>query len=462
MIRRILSMALLVCGIASCKDDDVVGFDVPVEFQHVSFEAVPGGAVMHYRLSDNLDIFGVRARYQNAYGQELVKDGSYLVDTLLLEGFTEARTGVPVQLSFFNSEMVESTPIEMTFDTEAAATVSIFDDLTVNSFWGGFNVTYSAPTKVDGTIHVFYIGTNPMTQQLDSILMGSYPITEGGDTLNFEVKQVLDRLDVVVRTDDYDGNRVKMEIYENIPSLVMDTLASSDFDFDFTGEIQENEEYGFSEKYLFDGKKKGAGFRSHFMVGENRIYDTFMAGPEAFGERFIFDLGTPKVPAALLGYAFLNFKTGYPLIPVDPAPWEEVNRYLGEIWSSFYPSRLPCKAKLYGTNEDPRTVDLSSCALLWSLDDSPSFTNWANYSWCKDTDYNLSDAKNYRDVTDEEFESADPIVLRMMCNYTGETFRYLILVVEDTYNSQRWTGNYEENAKEYITFDEIEVLVKAE
>ena len=50
----------------------------------------------------------------------------------------------------------------------------------------------------------------------------------------------------------------------------------------------------------------------------------------------------------------------------------------------------------------------------------------------------------------------------MICNYSGESYRYLILVVEDTYNSSRWNEDTEENPTGYVTFDEIEVLVKAE
>ena len=461
MIKRILFFFLVIAGIVSCKDDDNIGFDVPVEFPGISFKPVPGGAVMHYVLPDNLDIFGVRARYTNAFGEQLVKDGSYLTDTLLLGGFTEARTAEPVQLSFFNSEMQESAPIEMTFDTEDAAAVAVFDKLTVNPFWGGFNVTYETPNTVDGTIHVFYIGTNPTTQQPDSILMGSYPIAKGGDTLNFEISQNVDVLNVVVRTDDYEGHRVKMRIYEDIPSLMMDTLAPADFDFSFTGNILEEPKYGFSEKYLFDGKKKGDGYRAHFLASENRVYDTFMAGPEAFGKRFIFDLRTPKVPAALLGYAFVNFLTNYPGIPTRPDPYADM--YLGEIWNYFYLTRLPCKAKLYATNENPETVNLSTCALLYSLDESNLYQDWRTKSWCKATDnYNNYDHTSYRNATDAEFDAAEPVVLRMICNYSGESYRYLILVLEDPANRSLWTDDTDENPTGYCTFDEIEVLVQAE
>lgn len=466
-MRNILLVLLLVCGFVACENNDEIGFDIPVEFQKISFEPVPGGAVMRYKLPDIHDIYRVRASYINAYGQRLKKDGSYLSDTLLLDGFNEKKTDVTVELTFLNRDMEESAPVEMKFSTEAAASVALFDNLSVNSFWGGFNVTYNAPKTVDGTIHIFYIGMNPATQQLDSILMGSYPISEGGDTLNFELKQTLDKLDVVVRTDDYEGHRVKQIIYRDIPALAMETLTPEKFDFSFTGEIQENEKYGFGVKYLFDGKKKGEAFRNNVLSGVKGKYNTFIAGPEAFGERFIFDLRKPRIPAALYAYAFLNFNTNFPDIPSYIFPGDVVDMYAGEIWRGSYPTRLPAKAKVYGTNEDPRTVDLASCDLLYTLDDDDSYTYWYSKSWCKDTDCDYVYGKKvYLNVTDEEFNAAEPIVLRMMCNYSEKSFRYLILVISDTYLSNRWSfdypNGYEENAKEYITFDEIEVLVKAE
>lgn len=210
---------------------------MPVEFRKVAFDPVPGGAVMRYRLPDNMDIFGVRARYSDAYGRQLVKEGTYLTDTLLLTGFAEARTDVPVRLAFLNSNLKESAPLEMAFNTADAATVALFDNLTVNPFWGGFNVTYTSPSVVEGTVHVFYVGINPSTKQEDNILMGSYPIVEGGDTLNFELKQALDELKVVIRTDDFEGNMVKTQIYEGIAALTMEMLSPDQFTFSFPADV---------------------------------------------------------------------------------------------------------------------------------------------------------------------------------------------------------------------------------
>ncbi len=109
-------MFLIGC-LAGCREDDEIGFAVPVEFRKIAFDPIPGGAVMRYRLPDNLDIFGVRARYVNAYGQELIKEGTYLSDTILLDGFTEAQTDVPVSVTFFNNSMQESEPLALAFKT---------------------------------------------------------------------------------------------------------------------------------------------------------------------------------------------------------------------------------------------------------------------------------------------------------------------------------------------------------
>lgn len=242
MIRKLLLLIIVGLSLFACKDDEVISFDVPVEFrQELSFRPIPGGSVMHYYLPANSDIFGVRVRYNDARGMEVVKEGSYLTDSIQLLGFNEARQGVTAQLSFFNNQMAESEPMEITFDTYDSAPVAFFDSLTVTPFWGGFSVSYRSPETVQGMAHVFYIGTNPLTKQPDSILMASTPIVEGGDTLNFVLQQKQESTTVVVRTEDYRGYRVKQEIFPDLPCLYMDTLTPADFDFSFTGQVVENE-----------------------------------------------------------------------------------------------------------------------------------------------------------------------------------------------------------------------------
>ena len=471
MKRKILFFLLVLVGFFACKDDKENGFDVPVEFRKISFDPVPGGAVMRYRLPDNMNIFGVRARYNDAYGQKVVKEGTYLTDTLLLNGFAEARTNEPVQLTFLNNNLEESAPLEMTFNTADAATVALFENLTVNPFWGGFNVTYTSPSVVEGTVHIFYVGINPTTKQEDNILVGSYPITEGGDTLNFELKQVLDELKVVVRTDDFEGNTVKTQIYEGIAALAMEMLSPDQFSFSFPSKLKiEDKDHEIGVKYLFDGQKKGANYRKNYQRGDRYKYGTFVAGPNAFGERFIIDFGTPKVPAMLRGDAFLFHGNSYPYAnPNYPNP--NIDMFVATLWGAVYTSRLPAQIKVYGTNAaDPNTVSLSDCALLYTLDATPDWSTFYNSAWCRFSDYEYGPvdwAKDaYKNKDDNVFESADPISLDMKCNYSGEAFRYVFFIVEDTWPSHRWANQYpygyEENANEYITFDELEVFVKME
>lgn len=417
---------------------------------------------MRYYLPSDMDIFGVRVRYTNAWGEEQMKDGSYLVDSLLLDGFTEERQDVPARVSFFNRYMEESEPVEMTFSTKKSATVAVFDELTVNTFWGGFNVTYNAPQNVNGVIHVFYMGTNPLTHEPDTILMSTVPIVEGGDTLNFVMQQAMDSVDVVVRTDSYKGYRVKQEIFRGLPCLSMDTLAPAEFEFKFTGDILENEEFQFGEEYLFDGDKKGWGYRRNVLAGERYKYSTFVAGPYAFNERFIIDMKEEKIPASVNLYAFLFFHSTYPYnLSSQPL--------LSQVWSGYYNSRLPNKVTLYGTNENPETVDLSSCVRLFALDDIPDYSTGFLNSWAARTDVLTTPnwdewsgkGGNAVRAGDAEVEAANPVVLNMLCNYSGDAYRYLIFVVEDTYDGNRWGGG-EENPWEYITINELEVCIKAE
>ena len=56
MKQKILFFLLVLVAFVACKDDDDNGFDVPVEFRKISFDPVPGGALMRYRLPADLSI----------------------------------------------------------------------------------------------------------------------------------------------------------------------------------------------------------------------------------------------------------------------------------------------------------------------------------------------------------------------------------------------------------------------
>ena len=43
---------------------------------------IPGGAVMYYNLPSDLDLMAIRVRYKDAFGQEIMREGSYASDSL--------------------------------------------------------------------------------------------------------------------------------------------------------------------------------------------------------------------------------------------------------------------------------------------------------------------------------------------------------------------------------------------
>lgn len=142
------------------------------------------------------------------------------------------------------------------------------------------------------------------------------------------------------------------------------------------------------------------------------------------------------------------------------------------LFGGWYCSRLPSKLRLYGTNEDPETVELEDCAVLFTLNDEPELSYWKQ-SWAARCDaiYSSTSFISYKEASPEVVAEAEPVYLDMLCNYeevddgqggvTGQSYRYLFFVIEDTYYGSTGNYGYEVNEGEYITFSELEVCVQA-
>ncbi|MFR5657511.1 MAG: DUF4959 domain-containing protein [Butyricimonas faecihominis] len=163
MMRNTILILLFMFGVFACSDDKSV-FNVDVPESAFLFKARPGGAVMHYKLPDDSDIFSLNVRYVNAQGKDVLKVGSYVGDSLLVDGFNEARQNVPARITFVNNQRVESAPLDVMFDTEDSAPYAFFKEVQVSPSWE-VSAMYNTPEIVTGMVHVFYLGTNPLTQQ---------------------------------------------------------------------------------------------------------------------------------------------------------------------------------------------------------------------------------------------------------------------------------------------------------
>lgn len=273
-MRKLFGLLVMLWLFASCQDDENF-FDVSISREAFSFRTVGGGAVMTYKLPADPDIISIRVRYQDAQGNDIMKVGSYTTDSLLLNGFNEARQGIEAAVTLCDKNDVESAPMYFTFDTEDSGPVTFFEHLQVAGGWNGFQISYDLPYDVDGLAHVFYIGVKPGTQISDTILMRTITLTKGADTLAFELKQKSSTNTVVVRTEDFRGYRVKQEIFEDVPSYSTEKMDISKCDFQDPENLHiEDEEALLGVKYLYDGDVIG----KKLSMSQ---YETFLAGPRA-------------------------------------------------------------------------------------------------------------------------------------------------------------------------------------
>lgn len=226
-----------------------------------------------------------------------------------------------------------------------------FEDLNVRASWNGFQVIYKSPSIVTGMVHVFYLGTNPLTQKEDTILMSSFPITQKGDTLNFIQKQERTKNTVIVRTEDFHGFRVRQEIYPDIDAFRTEQWQMSANDFNDFGMSRESAKAKTGVEYLFDGELKGlerliaSAYEDKDARTGTEVYGAYLAGPYAYEKPMVLDLREEKIPAWIRIYCL------YPILgnhAVSPATW-------GNVWIGSYEDKVPCRISVYGnsTSSDP-------------------------------------------------------------------------------------------------------------
>lgn len=441
-----LFLFLVIWGITACQDEKDGAFDFTISKESFRFKAIPGGAVMYYQLPDDENIFALNVRYVDAQGVACLKVGGYGSDSLIIDGFNAAEEAVPVQISFVNERNEESHAIEMKFATQESAAYAFFNKAEVYPYWEGFQVIYEAPEQVSGMAHVFYLGTNPLTQEPDTVLLKSFPITEGRDTLICELEQKRDVNTVIIRTEDFRGYRVRQKIWENVEAYQVEKMELTENDFiDVENLSLEYNEDKSGIKYLFDGDTKGY---QRLQTRQNASVYTFVAGPGAVGAPFLIDLQQERLPASLRIYGMLKIKglaytdfddnTGLPESP------------LAIVWQGSVVSKMPCAVSVYGGND--KDGDITKWTKLGSFYQEP--TTPLNNRWCaKGSSYGFA-----IDLV-EDLDAATPDYIEIQFPATSETYRYLKLVIDDTFDIINLALEAP-NPAGYITMHELEVYVK--
>ena len=442
-MKKWIYIFLAACFLCSCQDEEKVAFDATVGQDAFTFTPVPGGAVMHYKLPNDKEVMSIKVRYRNAQGEEMLRSASYACDSVELIGFNEAQQGVEAFVTLCDRANVESEPVRVTFDTKDSGPVSFFDNLSVTAGWHGFDMKYDVPDGACGLVHVFYLGESPFVSGLDTLLLGTYAFNGGSGEMHFDLQQKADSHTVIIRTEDFAGYMVKEKVWENVGAYEVAQLPATEFTFTPSCNVVDDPESKLGVSYLFDGDTKGL---VNFPIKNVNEYYTFLAGPDAIGAPFIFEFDEPKQIAEVKLYAMLNLNG-------RTIPYKGNIMPYSDIWNGQYQNKLPCSFTIYGTNNKD---DQSSWVELNAYEELPSTPNenrWSQY--CISNDGNtprLQDA--------EAVEAADPCVVTLQVRATEEPYRYLILVVNDTYDAKyAWV---DQNPDNYVTLHELEVYTKAE
>ncbi len=443
-MKNTILLLLLILGLFACKDDDAF-FDASIPRENIRFEPVQGGAIMRYTLPENTDIFAVRAEYKDYKGEKMVKVASFAHDSLVIDGFNEARNGVPVRISLLNQRSEESKAMDMTFNTENSSAVAFFEHIEVLPYWDGFQIKYDVPTGAAGLCNVFFLGTNPVTQELDTLLLETFSIVSGENVKYFNLTQVREANTVVVKTEDLRGNVAKQKVYEGITCYMTEKLEPSGFEWldPFALSIEDdNPDYRLGWKYLFDGDVKGnRKFEPGMLTGTiTKDMYTFIAGPFAVNtpedpKYFILDIKEAKQVARFQMYALL-----YGSPSLEPS-----------YFASMYINDLPNWVTVYASNDKE---DEDSWEEIGNFYESPAVAvPWAQRALDVDSEYYIR--------TVEDLNAADPCYFKLQFSAENPPYRYFKIEFNGVFKEfKNWA--WAANTEEYVTLHELEVYVKQE
>lgn len=442
MKKIFLYLLLLVVG-ASCADDENF-FDVTVPSDIFEFKKIPGGAVMYYKQLSDPSVYAIRATYVNSFGEEVLKQGSYLGDSLVLDGFNAAEKAIPVEIAFVNDKYEISKSIQLTFDTDESAPYALFNEAEVLPYWNGFMLQYKVPEDAEGFVSVFYMGINPVTQEMDSLLVETNLIQAGGDTLYFAVAQNVTSNTVIVKTEDFKGNIARRKVWTGVEFYETEKVDNKNFRLidPFNLSIEEENDMMLGAKYLFDGDVLGEGrFASRIGTGGAFVkWYTFAAGPYAVStpeepKYFIVDVQEKLAGAVLRLYAT-----------------ERMNGGFYGFWNYDYENKLPSEATVYGSNDYDETTNEGTWTRLGSFYDAPE-ASAINDRWYYEITGDYLEPANAMSL--EEFRQLEPRYVDINLG-VNEGFRYYKIEITGVFETRNTYYNYQN----YVTFHEIELFAK--
>ena len=82
-MKKLIYLIMAVWAFTSCNDSDEA-FTVEISAEGFHFTPIMGGALLQYTLPDDPEIIAINVRYQDVYGNPILKTGSNSTDKLTL------------------------------------------------------------------------------------------------------------------------------------------------------------------------------------------------------------------------------------------------------------------------------------------------------------------------------------------------------------------------------------------
>lgn len=441
-MKRIILYTLVLCTFFACKDEEPI-FDAKIEASQISFVPFEGGAYMNYNLPQNAGIRYIVAEYTNFKNEPVTVKASYLSNTVKLKGFVDAEKDVLVYVSLEDKQGNRSEKQTLRFSTLKSAAKSFFDDLQIKEYWDGFVMEYTAPEIIDAFVHIGVIDTNRITNKIDTLLLKTEIINSGNNRIKYAgVSKDKDSTDVVIWTEDFEGNPIKKQVFPKVPSAKTKLLDLSVAPF--YGSSLEYRRRNASKKFLFDGDKNGV---KRVEYGEDNQGFTFVSGTNEVPGNWVIDLGKEEILGIVRLYCTLH---------------SSAISYWSRFWQGNPAFSTPNRFKIYGSN-DPN-LPFSQWQAARKCDGSGEWVELGEYHqdiftpeaerWV----YPLYDPlTDYNDAA--SISEADPAFAEVLIDLTGASYRYVRLEVLETFKYQD-DSNVDSNPDKRVILSELEVYVK--
>ena len=461
-MKKIIYLMIAMFSFVSCSDE-TEEFIVDLSAEALQFTPTMGGAILKYKLPADPDIVAINIRYNDAYGNPVLKSGSNATNQLTITGFNEEKTGVPAQVSFLKRNNEESQPVDVVFSTLDSAPICFINGAEFKSGWDGCTLEYENPEGTTGMAHVFYLGTNPIDNQSDTIWIESFPLTEGKDVRHYTPKQKRMNHTMIIRVEDYRGYIVKERVWEEIHAFNVEKLDPTKFELIYNNSLEVPEEK-LGLQYLTDGDTKG---ESWFSTQDTYHYYTFVSKENGVGETsepMYVDLKKMRPISEIRFYAYRHLgQAGTLKKPFMNWGQTKTTAYQGpQIFKNYLMNKLPSSVTVYGcrVDEENSNWDGMEWEEICSFYDAPDTEDSDRWTYHAVTCGGTSN-KAYRFATLEALEAATPIYksIPVDINIQGEGFRYLKIKFNETYLlSEGYERDETTNTvTKHLTFHELEL-----